>query len=111
VRALLITNLTSGPPGISHVAKQLGMSERTLERRLETEGTTFSDLLDALRRNLATRHLREHETPIADIALLTGFAQSSAFYRAFRRWTGTTPNEYRSNHRNHPAEVSLEAQS
>lgn len=111
VRALLIAELASGPPGISNIAKQLGMSERTLERRLDTEGTTFSELLDTLRRSLATRHLREHGTATADIALLTGFAQTSAFYRAFRRWTGTTPNEYRRSHRTHAAELSLEAQS
>jgi AraC-like DNA-binding protein len=99
VRALLITELASGHPSILHIAKQLRMSPRTLGRRLETEGTTFSELLDTLRHNLATRYLREHDMAIPDIALLTGFAQTNAFHRAFRRWTGMTPNEYRRNHR------------
>jgi AraC-like DNA-binding protein len=99
VRALLITELASGHPSILHIARQLRMSPRTLGRRLETEGTTFSELLDTLRHNLATRYLREHDMAIPDIALLTGFAQTNAFHRAFRRWTGMTPNEYRRNHR------------
>jgi AraC-like DNA-binding protein len=99
VRALLITELASGHPGILHIAKQLRMSARTLGRRLEAEGTTFSELLDSLRHSLATRYLREHDMAIPDIALLTGFAQTNAFHRAFRRWTGMTPNEYRRSHR------------
>jgi AraC-like DNA-binding protein len=99
VRALLITELASGHPGIMHVARQMRMSPRTLGRRLEAEGTTFSELLDTLRHSLATRYLREHDMAIPDIALLTGFAQTNAFHRAFRRWTGTTPNEYRRTHR------------
>jgi AraC-like DNA-binding protein len=99
VRALLVTELASGHPGIQQMAKQLRMSPRTLGRRLEAEGTTFSELLDTLRHNLATRYLRDHDMAIPDIALLTGFAQTNAFHRAFRRWTGMTPNEYRRNHR------------
>lgn len=99
VRALLIKELSSGHPTILHIAKQLRMSPRTLGRRLEVEGTTFSELLDTLRHSMATRYLREHDMAIPDIALLTGFAQTNAFHRAFRRWTGMTPNEYRRNHR------------
>jgi AraC-like DNA-binding protein len=95
VRALLIVELASGHAGISQIARQLGMSQRTLGRRLASEGTKFSELLDMLRRSLATRYLRERATAIADIAQLTGFAQTNAFHRAFRRWTGTTPGEYR----------------
>jgi AraC-like DNA-binding protein len=98
VRMLLIAELASGRFGIARTAKQLRLGPRTLARRLEAEGTSFSELLETLRHGLAKRYLCEHDMAIQDIALLTGFAQTTGFYRAFRRWTGMTPNEYRLNH-------------
>jgi AraC-like DNA-binding protein len=62
---------------------------------LEAEGTTFSDLVDTLRRDLATRYLREPAIAIAEVAFLLGFSEASAFHRAFKRWQGTTPSAYR----------------
>ena len=77
------------------VAKALGMSARTLRRRLEAENTTFQELRDALRKGRALEHMRESQLTISEIAYLLGFGETSAFHRAFRRWTGKTPAQYR----------------
>jgi AraC-like DNA-binding protein len=95
LRALLIDELTRGEPSASRVARRLYMSKRTLGRRLEDEGTTFSLQLDALRKELALRYLQTGDLSIAEVALLTGFSSSGAFHRAFRRWTGDTPRSFR----------------
>ena len=58
---------------------------------------SFTELVDALRRDLATRYLREPKIAIAEVAFLLGFSESSAFHRAFKRWQGTTPAAYRAN--------------
>ena len=95
VRDIITKQLAGGTPTLSNVAKQLGMSESTLARHLEDEGTTFKTLLEDLRRRLALAYIRRSELPISEIALLLGFSQAAAFHRAFRRWTGATPLEYR----------------
>ena len=95
LRALLIEELTRGEPSAARVARRLFMSKRTLGRRLEDEGTTFSLQLDALRKELALRYLQTGDLSIAEVALLTGFSSSGAFHRAFRRWTGDTPRSFR----------------
>jgi AraC-like DNA-binding protein len=95
VRELLAEQLANGPPSLGHIARQVSMSERTLARHLEDEGTTYKALLDDLRRRLALRYVRRSELPFAEIAGLLGFSQTAAFHRAFRRWTGRTPLEYR----------------
>jgi AraC-like DNA-binding protein len=95
VRALLLDELKRGEPSASAVAHKLYMSKRTLGRRLEDEGTSFSLQLDALRRELAIKYVQHGEVSIAEVALLTGFSSSGAFHRAFRRWTGDTPRNFR----------------
>jgi len=70
------------------------MSVRALQESLRSEGISFRDLLEDARRDLALRHLRDPETPVAEVALLLGFSEPSAFYRAFRRWTGATPQSF-----------------
>jgi AraC-like DNA-binding protein len=77
------------------VARQTGLSERTFARRLQAEGITFEEILDALRRDLAVRYLEEPKLQISEIAWLLGFQQPSAFSRACRRWVGRSPLEYR----------------
>jgi AraC-like DNA-binding protein len=77
------------------VARILGMSERTFARRLASEGLTFGEVLDGLRRDLAVRHLEVPGLQISRIAWMLGFQQPSAFSHACRRWTGKTPSEYR----------------
>jgi AraC-like DNA-binding protein len=71
------------------------MSRRTLVRRLMGEGTSFSQLVSEVRRALALRYARMEGLPISEISVLLGFAQAQPFHRLFRRWTGTTPLQYR----------------
>lgn len=99
VRELLITDLPSGNANAVRIAKKLEMSRRTLNRRLEQEQTSFRELLDDVRKQLALRYLSTRDMSIPDIALLTGFSEAAAFHRAFRRWTDQTPSEYRRAHR------------
>jgi len=99
VRARLLEELRSGEPSAARVAKALGMSSRTLARRLEEEGTSLKALLDDTRRSLALSYTKDSELLLADIALLLGFSHAAAFNRAFKRWTGVTPIDFRRGHR------------
>lgn len=94
-RRLVAMRLPDGPPSLDQVARGLGLSRRSLQRRLADEGSSFQLLVDETRRELALRHLRDPRVSLTDVALLTGFADASAFHHAFRRWTGTTPREHR----------------
>jgi AraC-like DNA-binding protein len=80
---------------VNAVAAQLGMSERTLARRLASEGYSFSEILDGFRRVLARRYLAETEMPISEIAWLLGYSEVASFTHAFHRWTGTNPRTER----------------
>ena len=82
-------------PDKSLIAAQLGMSDRTLQRRLRDEGTSFREILDDTRHYLARELLRNTRFPLADVATQLGFAEPSAFYRAFRKWEGCTPGQFR----------------
>jgi AraC-like DNA-binding protein len=92
---LVAKELEGGNPNAAHVASKLHMSVRTLTRRLEREGTTFKELVDNVRRKRALDYVGRHDVELADIAELVGFSQTGAFHRAFRRWTGKTPLQYR----------------
>jgi AraC-like DNA-binding protein len=94
-RLLVKDDLPSGSVTVGRVAGQLGMSVRTLSRRLEGEGTSFRHLLDSVRHELAVAHLRDPRMELTEIAFLLGYSESSAFHRSFRRWTGRTPVEFR----------------
>jgi AraC-like DNA-binding protein len=91
----IIEQLKGELPTIDAIARQLAISTRQLQRELKTEGTSFQKLLDTIRQELALRHLKNSVTPIHDIAFLLGFSEPSAFHRAFKRWTGKTPRNYR----------------
>jgi AraC-like DNA-binding protein len=95
VRALLIEHLRSGDVAMSQIARKLAMSASTLRRRLMEEGTTHSDLLDDVRRELAEKYLRDPRLAIGEVAFLLGYSHVTAFYNAFRRWYGMTPAEFR----------------
>ncbi|HLK37969.1 MAG TPA: AraC family transcriptional regulator ligand-binding domain-containing protein [Polyangiaceae bacterium] len=95
VREIALRDLLRGSPNVVTVARQLRMSARTLGRRLQTEGTSFTALLDDLRRELALRHVGGNHAELSEIAFRLGFAHVEAFHRAFRRWTGETPLGYR----------------
>jgi AraC-like DNA-binding protein len=94
-REIIGAQLPSGEMSMESVSTALGMSVSTLRRRLEEEGTTFTTLVDEMRRDLAERHLLDPHRTINEIAFLLGFAHAPAFHKAFRRWTGVTPSECR----------------
>jgi AraC-like DNA-binding protein len=94
VRHLLAASLPT-TKSAETIARELHMSRRTLHRQLRFEGTSFSELLDDLRRDLAIRYLGEPSLAIAEVAFLLGFSEASTFHRAFKRWRGTTPADYR----------------
>jgi AraC-like DNA-binding protein len=87
--------LPHGQGRLSEVAARLGVSIRTLERRLAEEGISFLDVLDNLRFELAKRYLQEPNLPISEIAWLLGYADPSAFTHSFRRWSGKSPTQLR----------------
>lgn len=82
-------------PGFEHLAAELGASPSVLRRGLEREGTSFRAIKDALRRDIAIERLSHSNLPLPEIALAVGFAEPSAFHRAFKQWTGVRPGEYR----------------
>lgn len=84
-----------GDISVSTVAARLKTSERTLRRRLASEDTSFQGLLDEVRFDFAKRYLERPELSTEEIALLLGFSEVSAFYRAFRRWYGANLSDYR----------------
>lgn len=95
VRTILSKELNGGNPSLERVAEQMGLSARTLQRKLHELGTSHNDLVDQIRHELATRYLREREMAICEVAYLLGFSEPSSFHRAFKRWTGVTPKEFR----------------
>jgi len=93
-RQALLETLPSGAPSKPEIARRLGMSPRSLQRQLAAEGTSFKELLDEARLTLARSYLEEGRLPVTEIAFVLGFADTSAFSRAFRRWTGVAPSDY-----------------
>jgi AraC-like DNA-binding protein len=104
VRHALGERLESKTRDLGSVARALGMSGRSLQRRLAEEETSFRTLLDEVRREIARHHLESRATPIEAIAYLTGFSDVSAFTRAARRWFGRTPSRVREEARGETAE-------
>ena len=88
--------LPHGRATASEVARRLGMSLRTLSRKLGEEGTSFAEILDQLRAALAKRYLHDETLPVSEIAWLLGYREVSSLTHAFKRWTGTTPRRFRS---------------
>jgi AraC-like DNA-binding protein len=95
VETLLEPLLHSGGARMAVVARKLGVSRATLFRRLNAEGTTFEQVLDALRRKLALQYLAGRKASVSETAYLLGFSDPAAFSRAFKRWTGRSPREMR----------------
>jgi AraC-like DNA-binding protein len=87
--------LPHGRVFVEDVARSLGMSERTLARKLSDEGLNFTEILQQLRRDLAVRYLDDRKLHVSKIAWLLGFHEVSAFTHAFKRWTGKTPRQMR----------------
>src|SRR5499427_4397160 len=95
VREVIIRRLPDGEPRRDQVAKELCMSERTLQRRLDQEASSFLRLLNNSRRELAENYLSRLQLPLAEAAYLLGFSDQSSFFRACKRWFGLPPGKYR----------------
>ncbi len=98
VRATMVEAFSVTDPTIAHVCGRLRLSRSTLMRRLADEGVTFQSLLDETRKDLAIRYLVKSDLNNQQIAHLVGYRDPNAFQRAFRRWTGTTPQVLRADH-------------
>ncbi|MFT3924419.1 MAG: AraC family transcriptional regulator [Myxococcales bacterium] len=94
-RAALLRGMAAGVVEMGQVAQSLSISESTLRRRLKDEGTTLSELLDEVRKARAIELLTRPDVASSEISFLLCFSDSAAFFRAFKRWTGMTPSEYR----------------
>lgn len=92
--------LSEGLPSMSDIASGFGFSVRSFHRRLAEHGASFQTLTEETRRELAVRMLQDEVYSLAEIAFLTGFSEQSAFSRAFKRWMGQTPKNYRKDHSN-----------
>lgn len=95
VREVIESELRGGNPQLESVARHLAMSPRTLQRRLKDQGVLFNDVLDAMRFRAARSYLAQRDIAGTEVAYLLGFAEQSSFNRAFKRWSGLTPTEYR----------------
>ncbi len=95
VRDMILRDLPSGGASAENVARRLNRSVSSLQRHLRAEGTSFREVVESCRHNLALSYLRESEQPLAEIAFLLGYADQSGFTRAFTRWEGVSPGEYR----------------
>jgi AraC-like DNA-binding protein len=94
-RKTLVPLIREGQTSLAALARAHHTSPRSLQRRLAEQGTTFQRLLDQTRQHLAEGHLKEGKLDLAEIALLLGYSEQSAFTRAFRTWTGLAPAQWR----------------
>jgi AraC-like DNA-binding protein len=95
LRAALMELLPAGQSTRADAAKMLGMGERTLQRRLGTEATTYTAVLAKVREQLAQHYLTTTDIPVSEISFLLGYDDPNSFFRAFKRWTALTPDEAR----------------
>lgn len=95
LRQALTLLLPQGKATMDQVVKQLHTSKRTFHRKLEDRGTSFREQLEDFQRELACSYLKQNDLTVGDISFMLGFSSSSNFTRAFKRWTGCTPQDYR----------------
>ncbi|MFS0781260.1 helix-turn-helix domain-containing protein [Bacillus sp. 1P06AnD] len=95
VKWIMKHRLTGGRPGVQSIAAELGMSDRTLQRRLTEEGTSFKHLLAQARHEQAREYLASPSLELKEVAFLIGYEDQNSFYRAFRQWEGVTPSHWR----------------
>lgn len=95
VRGSLVQSMHHGLPNLAATAAAVRLRPRTLQRRLAMVGATYSNLVDEVRREFAFKHLADAALCLAEVGFLLHFADQSSFFRAFRRWTGETPAQYR----------------
>jgi AraC-like DNA-binding protein len=95
VRSVLLEALPGGGIEMDVVAQRIGMSRRSLQRHLEAEGLTYTELLQSTRHALAQHYLLKTDLPAAEISFLLGFEEPNSFFRAFRGWAGRSPESFR----------------
>ena len=95
VRAAFVELLPSGDCSKENVAARLNMSERTLQNQLTERDTSYRDLLNETRRELAEQYMCQGLHSVSEVAFLLGFSEISSFSRVFRSWTGVSPSEFR----------------
>ncbi len=95
VKKILFSYLAEGTFTQQNIARCLAMSTRKLQRKLNEEGTTYTELLNDFRKNMAIKLILKKVMPLSEVSCTLGFNNQSNFTRAFKRWTGTTPNQYR----------------
>lgn len=94
LQAAMLKEIPRGNPNLIHIAKYLDVSPRTLQRRLRALGISYMQILHALREQLSKRYLCQSELSLSEIALILGYSEQSAFQRAFKQWTGQTPQSF-----------------
>lgn len=103
IRQLISKQLSTNQVNADNLARQCHMSRQTLYRRLKKEGISFHDLVEQVRKDKALRYVADNQYALGEIAFLLGFSELSAFSRAFKRWTGQAPAQYRSEHHQEPS--------
>jgi AraC-like DNA-binding protein len=98
VKDTLRRSLAGKRPTLPDVAQELGLSARTLQRRLTDAGITFQQVVEETRRELARHYLKQTAVELNETAFLLGFEDANSFFRAFQAWEGTSPNEWRTRH-------------
>jgi len=98
VKGTLKRLLAGERPAIEHVARELRLSKRTLQRRLTEDGITFQQLMEEARRELAQHYLLHSSLELNETAYLLGYEDANSFFRAFHEWEGTTPGQWRTIH-------------
>ena len=107
VHAEIVRRLPQGEPRREDIASELALTDRTLQRRLQAENTSYLQLLDAARSELARKYLAENRLSLGEVASLLGFGDQSNFFRACKRWFGLPPGQYRQQHGSHGHGVPL----
>jgi len=95
VKEYLLKHLAYGKIDLPYIASTLALSTRMLQRKLKEEGTSYSELLDECRQKMALKMIGHNKIPLAEVSYILGFSDQSNFSRAFKRWTGTSPNMFR----------------
>ncbi|MDQ3062406.1 MAG: helix-turn-helix domain-containing protein [Acidobacteriota bacterium] len=94
LRQVLSEQLRCGNASLTIVSRKLAMSRRAVQRKLNSQGTSYRNVVDQMRSELSTNFLKQDSAEIEEIAMLLGFSDTCSFYRAFKRWTDRTPQEY-----------------
>lgn len=95
IKNIIRLQIVDGDPSLSNIANELGSSERTIQRRLKEHNLSFMETYNEVRKDIACNLLQNKQLTIAEAAFITGFSETSSFHRAFKKWTGITPQNYR----------------